>query len=308
MRIDYDPNLIEQTVLEATHSDRRLQRDLHRVVDPLYELADSEKKNARFQQVYTEFFQLLNLDRILSDLIDEQPLIQQSVEQCVIRPAPTPRKEAAELYVRPIADDSQDQCTLMIQVCPRSLLHPDKLAPRFRRELMHVADMLDPQFGYEKKSLTGNTPRINLIRDRFRVLWDICVEGRLAYKGHHDKRMEDMLSAQLERVFAQPANSQEAFQMVYQSDKLTHAQLLNWATSPSELFNTLEVTEGNRNGNLCPMCGFPTFDWFDSPTELDLIAPTIKKSFADWNPDQGVCRQCAEIYSGVQKASDRILS
>jgi hypothetical protein len=61
-----------------------------------------------------------------------------------------------------------------------------------RHELMHVADMLDPAFGYERSLPTSDDgpSADNIVRDRYRVLWDVTIDGRLARAGlaHPDAR------------------------------------------------------------------------------------------------------------------------
>jgi len=50
---------------------------------------------------------------------------------------------------------------------------------------MHLADMLDPAFGYERNlSAAADGPSAeNIVRDHYRVLWDVTIDGRLARHG-----------------------------------------------------------------------------------------------------------------------------
>ncbi len=49
-------------------------------------------------------------------------------------------------------------------------------------EFMHARDMMDPQFDYEDAFIPGNPSMKNLITARFRLLWNIYVDSRLARK------------------------------------------------------------------------------------------------------------------------------
>ncbi len=77
---------------------------------------------------------------------------------------------------------------------------------------------------------------------------------------------------------------------------------------------TEEPTDAAASGRLrasgpgsdCPLCGFPTFDWFDfnGGTEIDPIR-AIERRHPDWTPTSGACRQCAELYASRPTARAR---
>ena len=56
-----------------------------------------------------------------------------------------------------------------------------RLTEFLRRELLHVADMCDPAFAYSPTPELGGSCQTDndLIRDRFRLLWDAFVEARM---------------------------------------------------------------------------------------------------------------------------------
>lgn len=309
MRIEYDPKLVEQTVFLACRRDRQLESELHDVIDPLYASSDDRVNEKKFQEAYAAFFSRLQLDSSVLALLDERPLIARHVGRCIVREAARRKQESAELFLRQSEQDATpSDRTLIIQVCPRSLLESDHLEYWMRRDLLHVSDMLDAHFSYRREALNGLPAQQNLVRDRYRVLWDIHVQGRLNLEGMAEESYTHRLQAQFEKVFSEPATEPHAtFDRVFRETSLTHARLIDWATQPDALFGDESVASPmstKRNpGGQCPLCGFPTYDWFPfEGDDTDPIAEAIRSSHPRWNHQSGACRQCAEIYVIVNKA------
>ncbi len=310
MRIEYEPNLVEQSVLFAARQDAALMGQLHGATDPLYQLTDAKQQESRFRETYAGFFRRLKLDEVLPHLIEERPLIAEQVGRCIARQAANARKEAAELYVKD-EDESPSPSTrsLFIFASPQSLLRPKELKHRMQNELLHVSDMLDHRFGYVKDSLAGHHPKQNLIRDRYRVLWDIFVEGRLHREGRRDPQAETRLQEQLASVFGRAASGRaaEAFARVFGAVGLTHTRMLAWAQSPADLFESsagAKPNEGPDLGGPCPLCAFTTYDWVEPSDLSSTTIPAIQGDFPAWQPHDGVCRQCAEIYTNRPRACE----
>jgi hypothetical protein len=102
----------------------------------------------------------------------------------------------------------------------------------------------------------------------------------------------------------------EAFEAVFDLESVTHAQLLEWATNPDELPGVCADADGTaeRPGGACPLCGFPTYDWYDFTTPgADRAATVIGQAKSSWTRGLGACRQCAEFYAahalGTARAS-----
>lgn len=242
LTIEYDQALVEQATFLAARRDAQSETELHSTIDPLYELVDDEHRQRSFQTVFRDFFRKLGLDRVIADLIAEHPLIRERVGRCFVREAARVRTESAELFAREEAEQQNPQGrTLVIQVCPQSLVEPERFAPRMRRELLHVSDMLDERFGYDKETIARGHPgpRGTLLRDRYRILWDIYVEGRLSRVGPGDSDMLIALESMLNKVY--PSYDAQAcrrgFQRVFDVATLTHAELLAFVRNPDQLFN-----------------------------------------------------------------------
>lgn len=260
MRIEYDPGLVEHAVFLAIRADSDLERKLHEILDPCYDIEDEEHRNSAFERTYAAWFGRLELDRLITDLISERPLIAEHVDKCVIREAARKRDEYAELFVQPDASpDGSVSRTLLIQICPESLVQSTRLVPYLRREFLHVADMLDEGFGYVPVIDGGAVATQNLIRDRFRVLWDTYVEGRLIRQGKVTPNHKERLRSQFERAFTVGGSKPQSslFDRIVGLERVTHGQLLEWARDPVAGLQTAGIVQCsrqavNRFGNAVP--------------------------------------------------------
>lgn len=339
MTLEIEPTLVEQAVFLAVRGDGALSRKLHRITDPLYALPAGPRRDEQFRRACLSFFQKLGLDGLVTTSIAERPVIGRSVGRCVVREAAGTKEESAELFVgRSAAAPGPRDRTLIIQLTPCTLLDSHRALPLLRRELLHVADMLDDDFDYRRESIDGLPPRQNLVRDRYRVLWDIYVEGRLTREGRGEEAWADRLRSAFSRTFREQGREPDgrAFDAVFSATNLTHGQLLEWAGSPASLptvtprpgqmplnrdaaaaayapggvnaagsNGTREAADcdlacgGGRPGETCPLCGFSTFDWADLDGGESGLAAAIRTFRPDWSPAAGACRQCAETYAGM---------
>lgn len=313
LTIEYDHDLVEQATFLAARRDERFERDLHLVIDPLYEISDKELRQQAFEAAFREFFAKFGLSSIIADLLKEVPIVGRQVGRCVVGAAPRARDESAELFVQDTETKATPSLrTLVIQVCPQSLLDSERFVARLRRELLHVADMLDDRFAYAREAVAGLPARQNLVRDRYRILWDIYVEGRLHREGRVDNGMTASLRRALASVFAgaTPRHVRTAFNRVYETGKLTHSELLHWANRPEALFDESARSHAKPQklpGEPCPLCGFPTHEWFDFGGEgAGSTANRIRLGHKHWSVKRGACRQCAEMYGNSHSASPSV--
>ena len=302
MHIEYEPGLVEKAVRLAVRGDRTLEAALHREADPLYRLEDAEARDRAFEGLFREWFCKLNLDTTLSDLLTERPLIESRCTCGIVREAGRRSDEGVELFVRSPGDGPAVR-TLLVQLRPEGLVSPDRVAALLRRELLHVSDMLDDAFGYRAENLTSLGQREQLVRDRYRVLWDLYVESRLDHEDRGDEGMVRRLRAMFERVFTRQGvpPHPSSFDTAWAIRHATHGDLLHLARHP-EVLSGPESDERCRSTG-CPLCGCPTFDWFDFSTDAGRRqAESIGQQRPDWNPSGGACRQCVEVYALAQPA------
>jgi hypothetical protein len=249
--IEYEQSLVETAVFLAVRHEERLECELHEVIDPLYEIPDEELRQREFVPVFREFFTKLGFDRLIDGLLAERPLVGELVDRCVVREAPRKKAESAELLVQ--SDEDNAARTLVFQICPQSFLDSgdttvsNPLRTGFitlmRRELLHVADMLNEQFGYVREIFSGEPSWQNLQRDRYRVLWDTYVAGRLDREEFGDKDEKDRLERAFGRVFANCAagTDRRVFTGIFDAPSLTHRNFMEWAREPASLLDSSPV-------------------------------------------------------------------
>ena len=245
LTIEYEQSLVETAVFLAVRKDERLECALHQVVDQLYEIPDEELRQREFVPVFRDFFTKLRFDRLIAKLLAERPMIGELVDRCVVREAARRRAQSAELFVQgDKGGEERGGKTLVIQLCPQSFIDTGRLITLMRRELLHVADMLDDRFGYLRETFSGEPSRQNLQRDRYRVLWDIYVEGRLECERSGVRSEKQRLERAFGRVFFNGTAGVDGagFARVFDAPSLTHRNFMEWAREPSLLFDSPLVT------------------------------------------------------------------
>jgi hypothetical protein len=297
-RVDYDARLVEESVMRALHG-RPEERAFRRERDRLYEIDEGEEREVAFRRLHAAWFVQLSLDRPIRQALDERPLLKTSVRRCAVTAARSKKDEGADLFVAPAEGgrNEADRRSIGVQVRPESLLEPDRLLGFLRHEFLHVDDMLDPRFGYEPslpRSEVGPT-HDRLLQDRYRALWDATIDGRLskadmAYASVRERGLLDFA-----RAFPMfDERTPEIFSRFFDETSHTHADLVAFAQNP-EAF--LGRSQTDHRGMRCPVCRFPTYVFEPGPERLppDVIA-RVQEDFPRWQPDQGICPQCAELY------------
>ena len=299
LRVEYDPRLVEETVLLHTRGFRE-EYDFRRSRDRIYLLPEGEEREQRFQEFHAAWFARLELGRPITNALEEQPLVIQQINRCVVFPARSRPEEGADLHQWSAwrSDESGPQKTILIRVRPTRLLEPFSLQSWLRHELMHVADMLNPDFGYEP-GWPGNEAgpiAANLLRERYRVLWDTSIDGRLFRRGWlpeggREKRLKEFLAT----FSASGRDATEKFEEIFRSDCQTHARLTSLARNPGFPGDPTQASGGRPQP--CPLCRFPTVGLLHGEAELaGEIAAAIHADFPAWQPGDGLCRQCADLY------------
>lgn len=313
MMVECDPILIEQVVCMLAHRDPSVERRLHRRVDRLYRVPNPTVRDEQFREAYAKLFLELKLDQPIMSVLNEFPTIANHVERCLIRMVPRQRDEVAELFHPGEAHAAVERFhrtggLLTIGVRASSFLDPTAFLENLRRELLHIADILDPAFAFERDALLGTHPRQNLVRDRYRVFWDLHIEQRLSKRENDPSRLS-MLAPRLARVLPDwlPDQIDSASNRIASEPRMTHATLLAWAEDPASLLSgdtsrTDSPAQGHGRGGDCPLCRFTTFDWWPIEQVSDELATEIRQRHPAWHTERGLCRRCAETYLAIARA------
>jgi hypothetical protein len=167
-----------------------------------------------------------------------------------------------------------------------------------RCELFHIADMLDADFAYEPSlpKAEGGPTYDTLITNRYRVLWDITIHGRMTRRGWlPESDRADQLAYFRDAFPMLKDNADESFDPFFDSDRPTHPELVAFAFDPRNAGGS--AGDPCAPGTHCPLCKFPTHSFEPKPENLgDDVLAAIKGDFENWMPSMGLCAQCADLY------------
>ncbi|MBI2985338.1 MAG: hypothetical protein HYY45_01085 [Deltaproteobacteria bacterium] len=295
--IHYDPSLMEETVFLALGEDREAKK-FHRERDRLYGITDAEERERAFQDFHGAWFFRLGLSEQIEKAFGEQPLLSSSVKGCLVARAPGKREEGGELFVNPEEKLSgREQRTVSIFLLPESLLNPSVLLTFLRHELLHITDMLDPGFGYERElpAAEAGPTHVRLLKERYRALWDATIDGRMVRRGWAPESLRAERLCDFRQTFPMfGEETEDLFSRFFDREPHSHAELVAFILDPRAL---AAVPEAHHPGGRCPLCGFPTYAFEPHPECLssDVIGQ-ITQDFPRWHPSHGLCGQCAELY------------
>jgi len=133
------------------------------------------------------------------------------------------------------------------------------------------------------------------IRERYRVLWDTWIDGRLFRQRRTSADVKQRRLAEFKATFSMLGEGWEAkFSQWFNWPVHRHEDLLAFALHPvSE--HTQDSPQQIQTGR-CPLCRFPSFDLQDGRDLPHQTVQEIAVDFPDWSSDQGLCRQCSDLY------------
>jgi len=315
MQLRYDEDFIEAAVfLRASGRHKVLQplvasatkgyslhplqiARFHRERERLYGIPDPDERNTAFFKLHLDWFREWRLEQPLTDTLKEFPLVREQLGTLAVRKTTGKNDEGAELYV-----NEAGQRTGLLALRLERLTNDATLRDYLRHEFMHLHDMLDSAFGYSPAlDLPGlNAAQQRLARERYRLLWDITIDGRLSAAGHRPMSPFEHHAAAFARGYSfWPEQKQvETFASLWQCRSPRHADFLALIADPRGLRNTHQPASGAS----CPLCDFPTFHWADMEALSPGILQRITAEFPSWLPGQGVCSRCVETYQAVADA------
>lgn len=300
--IQYDPRLMEEAVFQAQR-DSHVSRELEHARVQIYEIADRDEREIRFNELHRSWFVRLGLSETVERALREQPILAQEIAGCFIVYASQSKEEGAELFVAHGETAAKpDRRTLRVLLRPEALLEAKTLQTFLRHEFFHIADMLDPQFGYEPtlpKAESGPTYD-TLITNRYRVLWDTTIYGRMARRNWCDTAVRAQQLRDFMHAFPMLQDgSEELFGKFFDGEQPHHAELAIFAYDPREANG--QLLKRSVPGTHCPLCRFPTHSYEAEPTHLGSeVLQAIAQDFPNWQPEFGLCMQCADLYRAAQ--------
>jgi hypothetical protein len=303
MQFRYDDDFVEGVVFVHANSKchappaLQLQR-FHRERESLYVISDLDERNTAFFRLHLGWFREWKLEETLVRLSNEHALLRAALSVLVFRKARVKSDEGAELYV-----STENGRTGVVALRVERFGQPEGLTRFLRHEFTHLNDMVNPSFGYSPHlHLPGqNLAQQRLTRERYRLLWDITIDGRVTALRDDIAGDCEQHRAAFDRAFGfWPESKRDAiFHGLWLNPEPHHVELLAIAADPREVKSAHEPLPGAQ----CPLCGFATFDWASVGSFREHTAAAIRQEFPGWTPDQGVCGRCVEIYNRIDAQS-----
>ena len=155
----------------------------------------------------------------------------------------TKREEQSEL--------SQDIKNIGMKIRSEHFFDPPNLRRQLRHEFMHVSDMIDEKFGYTYDRLPQVSSPVeeNIIRDRYRIIWDIYIDSRLIRQGKETVSDKENQHREFEALYLKIPYSQREviFENLWGAENLTHHDILDMANDARKVLELAEDGKGLQN-------------------------------------------------------------
>jgi hypothetical protein len=304
--VEYHPQLVEEAVLRIIRGHPKeglFRKERNRI----YEFTHSEEREEAFQQLHERWFNHLNLGEPVQQVFKLWPILITSTHRCLFIKAQSTREMGADLYLARVKRDrpelSRGDRVIVVRLTPELLCQSPRFLTFLQREMLHVVDMLDPHFGYEPGFPKGPLgPYHRVLQERYKILWDVTVDGRLCKKGWLPTSVRETHKMLFSRTFPslQGEKLENLFSYFFDHGPHTHQELLSFAENPEKGFDgTRDI--GNSysvppSKGWCALCQFPSFQLINAVDfSVDLLAQ-IQQEHPTWNPKKPICRQCKDLY------------
>ncbi len=305
MNLLFDEDLVEAVVFLCANGQwpgvPALQaRRFHSERDRLYRILDPDQRNEAFFKLHLEWFREWGVEKFLAGIAAEFPLLAPGLDALGFRKARGKNEEGAELFVQTAADGTTRRAIVALRA--ERFVARDALTTFLRHELMHIQDMVSPEFGYSPEvRLEGPaTSQQRLVRERYRLLWDITIDGRLSQADRAIDVPRERRVAEMDRVYSfWPEEKRRAtFDGFWNKTSPRHVELMALAADPRDLAHAHEPLPGAT----CPLCNFPTFAWADAKMLAPETVALVRSEFPSWRVEEGLCGRCVETYEAVLSA------
>ncbi len=277
-------------------------RTLALALEPVYRRAAGAGDRAEgFDGVYRRLFSEWGYEGLIEEVVGEYALVVAGVDEIWLACAERQGSAGADL-----GGPALKQLGISLQ--PDLFLDPDALRLFLRRELLHVEDTLDPEFGYRSGFLLMGRPAAmeNLARDRLRLLWGISVDGRIARRFPAYRRLRTERLAEARGMYRSlPEELPERLvDSLWSGPRPRFEELRLRACTNEKLLEAYlpearEAVGAFLPGSPCPLCGFPVarivVEW--ESEQRAQLARRIREDFREWRPQLGACERCLEGYA-----------
>lgn len=301
MQLSCDDDFVEAAVFTVSNGKRAgaprlLARRFHVEREQCCSILDADDRQAAFVRVHFDWFREWGLEELLLGVINELPLPGPGLTTLAFRKARMRKEEGAELYV------SADNGRIRVVAMRAERFESDEaVRDSLRIEFMHLSDMIDPNFGYtpDLRAHGMNPSHQRIARERYRLLWDITINGRLG-RGSEGERQRAVFNEAF--AFWPAERRNEGFTKLSTNKFPKHDELLALAADPRDLSHRDKPLPGGR----CPLYGFSTFDWADLALLDDISRASVQRESPAWSPSQGACNRCIEVYAIARRYAEAL--
>jgi hypothetical protein len=324
MEIRFQPALLQEVIdsfVEKTEreGDPTYYKEFHQLADPIYERFSLDDREPEFKKLYQYLFGTWGFSDIIRNTFDEFPSVKDKVGIVLVKGVLKEDQEGVDILRKwgPVEQELAKQFEekglkgIGIKLIPRRFYDP-ALTLYCRHELMHIADMLDSEFLYDADTKLGLNPgEETLILQRYRVLWCLNIDARLVRSGRDSMLSREDRFKEFRSWYRKiPAPQlRSVFEGLWQSDRFTHAELVEMATDTLRVMDRAVEVEGGEvpevqnkvmlmPGFPCPLCRFPTYSWVeDLGNKLEKhVLEFMRENHPGWDVEYGACDRCVEVY------------
>jgi hypothetical protein len=122
-----------------------------------------------------------------------------------------------------------------------------------------------------------NAAQRRLASERYRLLWDITIDGRLSASGRRPRVSREQHAAAFARgyCFWPEQRQAQTFAALWSDHAPCHSEFLELIADPRGLREAHRPAQGAS----CPLCDFPTFAWAEACELTAEIADRIGAEF-----------------------------
>jgi hypothetical protein len=292
-RLEIDPTLVEEAVhlrVRGTTPERSMRREL----ESAYALADPELRDREFRRRYLDWFRRLDLDRPVRQVLEELAGGLARLDRVMLTRAIDAVDEGAELYVKtaPVLER-----TAVLKLRPPTLVDRDAALGLLRRELLHLADLLDPSFGARPDPPEWHVaPALRpLLQDRYRLLWAVSVLGRLERRGWSGAEERARLRQRFADAFHSLGRSEAAlFERLARGRRPNHDRLIAGARDPGSLLG--QGRSEARGANACAACELPSGELLEIARLESELGALVRARLPHRSAHGAICPQCADLF------------
>ncbi len=324
MEIRFQPALLQEVIDSFSEKTERegdptYYNEFHELADPIYEKFSLDDREPEFKKLYQQLFGKWGFADILNDSFDEFPALKAKIGIVLVRGVLKEDQEGVDILRKwgtveeKLAKQFEEKGLkgVGIKLIPRRFYDP-AINRYLRHELTHISDMLDEAFGYDADTKVGFNPgEEHLILNRYRVLWSLHVDSRIERSGKEPMFSKEYRFREFRTWYRKilPGQVESVFEGLWQTEYLTHAELLEMASDTIRVMDrAIEIEEGEipdlptkallMPGFPCPLCRFPTYSWVENLEEKlePFVLDYIQENHPGWEIDYGACDRCFEVY------------